>query len=1173
MKNYPYFGKVDTKDEPELVRYINFKLAAMGKPYIGYDGAAGCSGDERDAADWSDETDETDEGSGIKSVSAAGFIKIAQNLIQNYNERNRLLKNYLCAVDRRINSFLKRYFSDIGEDVSNIPTGTFVLDRYGLARQLSIPPGKNEFSNKYVESYRIKQGVLHNPRSDKRTTEGTFHIAEGSFPVPIDKKEVPKIAFSRLLKAAVNPPEELLLLPFTAGQKEQAKIFVSAYLKPLVQPEVPGIMSEKRMEIRYFAPGSLVSNLDFVESIFGNAGDPGLVENDSALDVERWSGHTGCIILAPHLTTLTKKGLGLPHREKATERQVRDRMFWEKDDELYNEGRAFKITCRSEEGVVITLIADNYFGYSKKEVKTQISFAANLLGLAEEEHAGGALVYPRKSLGEHYFCDIDTHSFEDVIKLYGQFMEIRKDENYGIDKKYPSILYLPENAEFSLYRQEITWDFRGKEIKIKLLPGKTYVLPDGSKVHMEKHPEAPVWRLVGTAAEGTLCHKPFTVSGGGKSEISKSLLNSVIYDSFYVNNFTEDFNFVEKLFNYDYSRRWKDDDERTRPSRPFLSPKRSLGSVIKLLNHSSHYTDEYNAFLDSIPNRIKALAFYIKRFYRPDWGDNWKEHFSVRVINGKEGNALYFDGRKVVASFLRVGFAPDDSWYIHKLRTDFMASAKLQQEDDITVSITLDSSLFERMPKKFRNRSLKILKNCEYRLFQRPDEAIHRGYDIEAEADLAGENNFISNYQPLNRDDAKELIENSIAFDEYTDPIKKIIMEGSKSREGTWFITPSHPRVVDGEVSTNPRYLQTRPDITRPIDYYLGETGTRLFRKIPAERPVLTPVDAVLPSRRNNRPDKKRGIKGLSVYNPIHYQELPELFMDFICSLSGKSPSTTGAGSEGALTKGPFNMLSGVTDLNNALLSFILTGYSGYTSVAGWIGSYTRFDHDISILIPEIWSRLSHEERDPEKLIEEGSLEKIDDFEWKGEKVLTSRLGYRITDTFLFNYMGRIFDEPFAVFGRDVLRPERQDIDAFIDGVNYIVESQRKVALMYFEDKSVNAAIPPLKALLHIMAYGHYEGMDVNDPSVREMFKREYVLSSDWYKERLELKQRKEISHWERLAGYIKKFMAAEENVLLAEKLKLSERLEICGKNLGFARSENYIKQITGTVGADPLFR
>ena len=51
-----------------------------------------------------------------------------------------------------------------------------------------------------------------------------------------------------------------------------------------------------------------------------------------------------------------------------------------------------------------------------------------------------------------------------------------------------------------------------------------------------------------------------------------------------------------------------------------------------------------------------------------------------------------------------------------------------------------------------------------------------------------------------------------------------------------------------------------------------------------------TPVDAVLIGRRNNPAEPTAGIRGLAVYNPIHYQELPELFMDFICSLTGKSP-------------------------------------------------------------------------------------------------------------------------------------------------------------------------------------------------------------------------------------------------------------------------------------------
>ena len=42
----------------------------------------------------------------------------------------------------------------------------------------------------------------------------------------------------------------------------------------------------------------------------------------------------------------------------------------------------------------------------------------------------------------------------------------------------------------------------------------------------------------------------------------------------------------------------------------------------------------------------------------------------------------------------------------------------------------------------------------------------------------------------------------------------------------------------------------------------------------------------------------------------------------------------------------------------------------------------------------------------------------------------------------------------------------------FAAGVEAIVEAQRRVALNYFEDGSVDAACPPLKALLHIMAHG-----------------------------------------------------------------------------------------------------
>ena len=175
------------------------------------------------------------------------------------------------------------------------------------------------------------------------------------------------------------------------------------------------------MEVRFFAPGNLVGNLDFVESIFGNAGDPFLPENDAGLDVDHWTGHTGCVILAPHLIRVTKKEIGLPHYDDASESQRADGMCWRDESELYNEGGAFKLTCRDERGVIVTLIADNYFGYCKKEVKTQISYAANLLGTCEEEHAGGALVFPAYDLGEEFHGDLHGprlyHTFREMLRL------------------------------------------------------------------------------------------------------------------------------------------------------------------------------------------------------------------------------------------------------------------------------------------------------------------------------------------------------------------------------------------------------------------------------------------------------------------------------------------------------------------------------------------------------------------------------------------------------------------------------------------------------------------------------------------------------------------------------------------------------------------------------------
>ena len=580
----------------ELVRYINLKLAALGQPTS-------------------------------RSTADPAFLEIAGPLLRNYHHKDQLLGNRLCPADTRVQSFLDSYLRDVCPNgAARLPVDSFVLDREGMARIMSLPPTADTFTSPCLQSYRVAQGVLHNPKSDKRTTQGLFHIAEGGLPVPADKVAVPKQAFAALWAAALHPPASMMVLPFTADQDELVHCFVSLLLRPLVCPAT-GRDPEKTMEIRFFAPGSLVSNLDFVESIFGNGGDPYLPENDAALDALHWTGHTGCVVLAPHLVGIKKKDIGLPHISEATERQRRDGMCWETEDEKYNGGSAFKITCRDQRGVMVTILADNYYGYCKKEVKTQISFAANLFGLCEEEHAGGAIAFATYVLGQEFYAgrtvSLKKAKYSDAMCLLGDLAEPRP-EGYAKDKRFSDIYYVPEDSVFNVLDGTITWRRDDQIERLTLRNDATYFLPSGFRIRLEKQHGGTAWRLVGARPRGTLCHKPCTVSGGGKSEISKSIANALLKGPVFVKDYHHDMDQVAEIFDRDFSAIYRQRTADARTRRPILSPERTLGSVIQLMTPSPEYTDEHNDWVRQLPQTIRQLLFTVKRYYQPEWGDNWR---------------------------------------------------------------------------------------------------------------------------------------------------------------------------------------------------------------------------------------------------------------------------------------------------------------------------------------------------------------------------------------------------------------------------------------------------------------------------------------------------------------------------------------------------------------------
>ncbi len=1105
-----------------------------------------------------------------------GLDEALRQYIARNREKDRLLSTYLCPADARVQSFLHDYLEEF--PVARIPIRTLVLDRAGMARELSLPPDRDEMVSPMLSSYRLKNGVLHNPKSDRRTTAGIFHVVEDGLPIPDDKKAVTRLVFSNLLAHAVTPPAELCQLPYTCTSAAPAATLVSLLIRPVVCPEVPGISARKTMEIRFFAPGSLVANLDFVERIFGNAGDPYLPENDAGLDVDHWSGHTGCVILAPQLNGLTKREVGLPTWEQATERQRRDGMCWRTEDEKYNDGGAFKITARDASGVIVTLISDNYFGYCKKEVKTQLSFAANLFGRAEEEHAGGAVVFPRCDLAGDYDASAHRqqypeHTFERAMAVLGDRVEVRP-EGYALDRRHPGIVYVPETARFELETLLVRWPGANPllgESRIKLRVGESYVLPNGFRVHLDEPTGNRAWRLIGTRAEGTLCHKPCTVSGGGKSEISKPLTDAIIFGPVFVADYRRDFDAVEAILHQDFSQRFRDPALNGRDHREILSSQRTLGSVIKLLTPREEYSDAHNGWVTEIPPHIRELVLVVKRFWKAAPSGDWRSHFSVDVVNGQPANELRFGRKKLQTQFLRVGYEADGAWRTFGLRKDFQPAGKLQAEDDITASTIIPAAWQPVPDSQAPVLAVKLLENAETRLFQRPDDAVVRGYDHVAEADFAQADNFFSNYEPLGRSQAFSLQEDAIGFRQFTAPMQNLVRSVTEDPKASYFVSTAFPRMVDGKPSKNPRYLQLRPDLVDVTSRYLAEVGARLSRQLRPDQAVFQSVHAVLAGRRNNPAEP--GVRSLACYGPIHFMELPELFLEFISSMTGKSPSTTGAGSEGALTKGPFNSLPPVYDLNATLTGYLVSGYQAFITSAGCLGPKFRVDHDISLLVPELWCRMKVSERDPVNLKKQGYLEQLLDFTHNGRTIPASRLGWRITPRFVQDFFGRIFNHPHAVLPVAALRPELQNPDEFADAVENVVATHRRVAEHYFADGSVNQAIPPLQALLHVMRDGHWNGADLSAPKLRALFDPEQARRSDWYQARLRSKQAVEVRHYRRFVEYLDRFLGKPAYAEEAVRLGLMGRLGTARGLLRQAEADTYPASLHGTTGAEPALQ
>jgi hypothetical protein len=138
-----------------------------------------------------------------------------------------------------------------------------------------------------------------------------------------------------------------------------------------------------------------------------------------------------------------------------------------------------------------------------------------------------------------------------------------------------------------------------------------------------------------------------------------------------------------------------------------------------------------------------------------------------------------------------------------------------------------------------------------------------------------------------------------------------------------------------------------------------------------------------------------------------------------------------------------------------------------------------------------------------------------------------------------------------------------------VDGINNIVEAQQKVALAYIEDGSINDACPPLQAVINIMANGHHEGKTIDDPSIREMFTLDYLLQSDWYQQRLKIKQQRDAALWQMNRDYIEQKMDEINESETDLWASLEEQMENAEQMQEWVNSDSYFERLQGTLGAD----
>lgn len=463
---------------------------------------------------------------------------------------------------------------------------------------------------------------------------------------------------------------------------------------------------------------------------------------------------------------------------------------------------------------------------------------------------------------------------------------------------------------------------------------------------------------------------------------------------------------------------------------------------------------------------------------------------------------------------------------------------------------------------------LMMCQNTERKWFQRPDGTIVAGEDGWTERYFAMvKGGFASNFTPLTRPMVQNILEKDDGDFHQFEPMMQEHLHWAPHNGAKYTVCSAVWREVEKSGkkvrTTNPRFLED-PTLR---DHNLIPLEVLEAHGIDLGQPAI--VDVSVQGLRCNAPDHTNNVTPLCALGALHYWDPITVLRHMIVPVTGKSQSTDGnKGNEDACTCGPFDSMPRMFAVEEAFVTMALARtrdgrpLSTFVVPAAYVGPRHKIDQDWVLHATSLFSILDAGDYDPEYLIREGLFEKLEDFDFLGERIPAHILGYRLTEKGRKILLGKMWVNPEEVVPDDMLRPELQDLRAYAQSHQVMEKTQRDaVTEAYFGESEFEYAnaCPEIQIVLSLMKDGHWNGKTANDREIQEIFHpeklRDRVLSSSWYRERLVAQQRRDV---ERLEFFARELQGSNEvGAILAE--------------LERVKSKGYLESLHGTLGANRI--